>query len=134
MLTSPRFKELLDELRTQFEFVIVDTPPILVVTDPAVVAPRVDGVILCIRVTKNGRPFAERAREVLQSLGANIIGVVVNGFGTQVGGNKYGYEHYQYGAGEGYSYTYGYTYADKEAASYYAGEKTEELALPPSDK
>ncbi|MFL5328014.1 MAG: polysaccharide biosynthesis tyrosine autokinase [Gemmataceae bacterium] len=134
LLTSPKFKELLDELRTQFDFVIVDTPPILVVTDPAVVAPRVDGVILCIRVTKNGRPFAERAREVLASLGANVIGVVVNGFGSQVGGGKYGYEHYQYGYGEGYSYTYGYTYADKDAESYY-GDKTEpELALPPAEK
>jgi capsular exopolysaccharide synthesis family protein len=121
LLTSPRFKELLEELRTKYDFVLVDTPPVLVVTDPSVVAPRVDGVVLCIRVTKNGRPYAERAREVLASMGANVLGVVVNGFGTQVGGNRYGYEHYSYG--EGYSYTYGYTYgyADKEAASYYAG-------------
>lgn len=121
LLTSPKFSELIEQLRQMYDFVIVDTPPILVVTDPAVVAPRVDGVVLCIRVTKNGRPFAERAREVLTSLGANILGVVVNGFGTQVGGGKYGYEHYNYGYGEGYSYTYGYTYgySDKEAASYY---------------
>lgn len=125
LLTSPRFKELLEELRMKYDFVLVDTPPVLVVTDPAVVAPRVDGVVLCIRVAKNGRPFAERAREVLGSVGANVLGVVVNGFGTQVGGNRYGYEHYNYG--EGYSYTYGYTYgyADKEAASYYAGANEE---------
>ena len=137
LLTSPKFKELLEELRHQFDFVVVDTPPILVVTDPAVVAPRVDGVVLCIRVTKNGRPYAERAREVLASLGANVLGVVVNGFGAQVGGNKYGYEHYQYGYGEGYSYTYGYTYgyADKEAASYYSNNSTDEaFAAPPAEK
>jgi capsular exopolysaccharide synthesis family protein len=129
LLTQPRFKELLDELRKQFDFVIVDTPPILVVTDPAVVAPRVDGVVLCIRVNKNGRPYAERAREVLASLGANVLGVVVNGFGSQVGGNRYGYEHYQYGYGEGYSYTYGYTYgySDKEAASYYSANGDEPM-------
>jgi capsular exopolysaccharide synthesis family protein len=127
LLTSPKFSEIIEQLRQMFDFVVVDTPPILVVTDPAVVAPRVDGVVLCIRVTKNGRPYAERAREVLQSLGANVLGVVVNGFGTQVGGNKYGYEHYNYGYGEGYSYTYGYTYgyADKEAASYYGGQPDE---------
>lgn len=128
LLTSPRFKELLEELRSKYDFVVVDTPPVLVVTDPAVVAPRVDGVVLCIRVTKNGRPFAERAREVLASVGANVLGVVVNGFGAHAGGNRYGYEHYNYG--EGYSYTYGYTYgyADKEAASYYAAGHDEKPA------
>lgn len=127
LLTSPKFSELIEQLRAMYDFVIVDTPPILVVTDPAVVAPRVDGVVLCIRVTKNGRPYAERAREVLTSLGANILGVVVNGFGAQVGGGKYGYEHYNYGYGEGYSYTYGYSYgyADKEAASYYGNQPEE---------
>lgn len=136
LLTSPKFKDLLEELRHQYDFVIVDTPPILVVTDPAVVAPRVDGVVLCIRVTKNGRPYAERAREVLASLGANVLGVVVNGFGAAVGGNKYGYEHYNYGYGEGYSYTYGYTYgyADKEAASYYGNAPDEQHAVVPAGK
>ncbi len=136
LLTSPKFKDLLEELRHQYDFVIVDTPPILVVTDPAVVAPRVDGVVLCIRVTKNGRPYAERAREVLQSLGANVLGVVVNGFGATVGGNKYGYEHYNYGYGEGYSYTYGYTYgyADKEAASYYGNTADEPHSNVPAIK
>lgn len=136
LLTSPKFKDLLEELRHQYDFVVVDTPPILVVTDPAVVAPRVDGVVLCIRVTKNGRPYAERAREVLASLGANVLGVVVNGFGAQVGGNRYGYEHYNYGYGEGYSYTYGYSYgyADKEAASYYGNTPDEVHVATPAGK
>lgn len=122
LLTSPRFKDVLDAIRTHYDFVLVDTPPLLVVTDPSVVAPRVDGVVLCIRVTKNGRPFAERAKEILAALGANVLGVVVNGFGTQADGTRYGYEHYSagyggYGQGYGYGYGYGYTYGD---ASYYA--------------
>lgn len=121
LLTSPRFKELLDMIRSRYEFVIVDTPPLLVVTDPCVVAPRVDGVVLTIRVTKNGRPYAERAKEILASLGANVIGVVVNGFGGGAGG-RYGYEHYQYGYGYGYGYSYSYSYGykeDEQAKSYY---------------
>lgn len=112
LLTSPRFKELIDELREQFDFVIVDTPPLLVVTDPCVVAPRVDGVLLCIRVAKNGRPVAERAREVLASLGANVLGVVVNGvslFGQNYGyGYSYGYQYGQYDYGSQYQYKYEY--------------------------
>jgi capsular exopolysaccharide synthesis family protein len=132
LLTSPRFKELLDLIRAQYDFVIVDTPPLLVVTDPCVVAPRVDGVILAIRVTKNGRPFAERAKEVLASLGANVLGVVVNGLGSVAGGRYgYGYDQYQYGYG--YTYRYSYTYADEytddKAASYYTNDSP---VVPPN--
>src|SRR5262249_60628530 len=101
-----------------------DTPPLLVVTDPCVVAPRVDGVILAIRVTKNGRPFAERAKEILASLGANVLGVVVNGLGSQTGGRYgYGYDPYSYGYQYGSTNRYSYTYADEDgddkASSYY---------------
>jgi succinoglycan biosynthesis transport protein ExoP len=96
LLTSPRFKEVLDYLRDQYDFVIVDTPPLLVVTDPSVVAPRVDGVILNIRLTKNGRPPAQRSREILNSLGANVLGVVVNDVEQRAGGSGYqeGYGYY----------------------------------------
>jgi capsular exopolysaccharide synthesis family protein len=79
LLTSPRFQELLEDLRGRYDFVLIDTPPLLAVTDPCMVAARVDGVLLTIRLSKKGRPSAERAKEVLVALGANIVGVVVNG-------------------------------------------------------
>ena len=65
-------------LRDQFDFVIIDTPPLLAVTDPSIVAHKVDGVFLNLRFSKNGRPDAERAKDVLLNHKANIIGVVVN--------------------------------------------------------
>jgi succinoglycan biosynthesis transport protein ExoP len=101
LLTAPRFKELLDVLREQFDFVLIDTPPLLAVTDPSVVAPRVDGVLLTLRLTKNGRPSAERAKEMLDTLGANVLGVVVNGIdrnGSGSYGYGYGYGGYGYGS------------------------------------
>ena len=61
LLTSPQFQEVLDALRGAYDFVLVDTPPLLAVSDPAVVAPRVDGVLLTFRMTKKVRPAAERA-------------------------------------------------------------------------
>lgn len=136
LLTSPRFKELLDIIRAQYDYVILDTPPLLVVTDPCVVAPRVDGVLMAIRVTKNGRPFAERAKEILHSLGANVIGVVVNGLGGQGGGRYgYGYDSYNYGYGYGYTYRYSYTYTDEYTAekgqSYYAAPDHPEMPHQP---
>ena len=79
LLTSPRFAELLTQMRTLYDFVLIDTPPLLDVTDPAVVAPRVDGVLLAIRPRHCTRPSAERAHEILTTLGARLVGVVVNG-------------------------------------------------------
>jgi capsular exopolysaccharide synthesis family protein len=119
LLTSQRFKELLSLIREEFDFVIIDSPPLLAVTDPCVVAPRVDGVILTISVTKDGRDHAERAREVLGTLEANILGVVVNGTDPEEG---YGYKQYGYGQGyrygRGYGYGYGYGYGEGKANGY----------------
>ena len=61
LLTSPRFKEVLEALRDKYDLILVDTPPLLAVSDPSVVASQVDGVLMTIRVSKNGRPSAERA-------------------------------------------------------------------------
>jgi capsular exopolysaccharide synthesis family protein len=100
VLTSPRFTEFLAFIREQYDFVILDTPPLLAVTDPSVVAPRVDGVILTVRLTKNGRPHAERAKEMLATLGITVFGVVVNDVHRRSGADLYGYG---YGNGnEGY--------------------------------
>jgi capsular exopolysaccharide synthesis family protein len=101
LLTSPRFEEALGAAGAQYDFVLIDTPPLLAVTDPCVVAPRVDAVLLTIRITKNGRPQAERSKDILQSLGASIFGVVVNGI-VPGGGYGYGYgdSYYSRDAGD----------------------------------
>lgn len=105
LLTAPKFSEVLRELRESFDFVIVDTPPVLAVSDPSVVAPRVDGVLLVFRMTKNARPVTERAREQLGAVGARMLGVVVNASSARSGG---------YG-GYGYAYQYEYQYAESYA-------------------
>jgi len=96
LLSSPRLHEALQAAREHYDFVLVDTPPLLAVTDPSVVAPRVDGVLLNIRLSKNSRPDAERAREVLSTLGAKMIGVVVNGVGPDGVGYGAPRDHYSY--------------------------------------
>ncbi|NQT12330.1 MAG: polysaccharide biosynthesis tyrosine autokinase [Planctomycetes bacterium] len=87
LLTLPRFEELLHAVRNQYEVVLVDSPALLAVCDPSVIASRVDGVLLTIRITKNGAPAAIRARELLAGLGADVLGAVVNG---RHPGHKYG--------------------------------------------
>lgn len=112
LLTSPAFQHLLDTLRKDFDFVLIDTPPLLAVSDPSAVAPRVDGVLLVVRFSKYARPNAHRAKEMLAALRANVLGVVVNGYGRQ--GSPFGYDGYQ-----GYGYGYGdssYHHPEEDAA------------------
>jgi capsular exopolysaccharide synthesis family protein len=103
LLSSVRFQEVLDELRATYDYVILDTPPILAVSDPVAVAPRADGVILVFRMTRDARPAAERAKEELAGVGGRLLGVVVNASTERDMG--YGY---------GYGYRYDYQYADTE--------------------
>ena len=116
LITSPRVKQLINEMRESYDFVVIDTPPVLAVTDPCPVAARVDGVILTIRIKKNVKISANRAAEILGSIGANVVGVVVNGVGVQSGyGSQYSYGAYRSGYsysgyGQGYGYGYGYGY------------------------
>jgi succinoglycan biosynthesis transport protein ExoP len=145
LLTSVRFKELIDVLRDQYDYVVIDSPPVLAVTDPSAIAPRVDAVLLVLRLTKNARATSRHATETLASLGANILGVIVNGVGQQgrygygrygygygYAGYKYGYRGYGYGygyGGHGYGYGYGYgRYGYEESDKVYYEEKTEETA------
>lgn len=114
LLTSPKFTELLAELKGQYDFVVIDSPPVLAVSDPVAVAPRVDGVLVVLRMTKSTRPNAERTREQLSAVGARVLGVVVNASAERSSGY----------AGYGYSYQYDPHYAD----IYEAPE--EPLALP----
>jgi capsular exopolysaccharide synthesis family protein len=109
LLTSPAFHFVLVDLKAQYDFVIVDTPPVLAVSDPMAVASRVDGIILVIRMTNRARPAAERAREQLGAIGANVLGVIVNGTGPSGPGSDAGYK---YGYAYGYQYQYEYEYAD----------------------
>jgi non-specific protein-tyrosine kinase len=78
ILASQRMAEVLSLLRNQFEYVLIDTPPIIAVTDAAVLAPRVDGVILVVNAGKTRRDLAIKARDMLRQVNANILGVVLN--------------------------------------------------------
>lgn len=122
LLTSKRLPELLAVLRDEFDYVIVDSPPVLAVTDPCTIAPRVDTTILTFRIKKNIKVSAERARELLTSVGGNLLGIVVNGVGGTgpISAGRYGYGgygtryyNYNYGYGESYGAYGGYTYNDE---------------------
>lgn len=93
LLSDPRFVEVLKALRGRFDYVIVDTPPLLAVSDPLVVAQRVEAVVLTLRLGVTPRGDGERAAELLTDLGVNVLGVAVNSTRPQEG---YGYGGYRY--------------------------------------
>ncbi len=113
LLAGERFAAILTDLKGKFDHVVIDTPPLLVVSDPLVVAQRADAVVLVFGITRRSRGQVERARELLADTGANLIGVVVNGVDGPAGGYSAG--AYKYG----YHYEYQYTdqYADDADAS-----------------
>ena len=78
LLASPQMKEILGELRGQFDHVVIDTPPTLSVTDAVVLSPRVDAIILVIRSGQTTRQALRRARDILMQVNAHITGVLLN--------------------------------------------------------
>jgi len=78
LLGSDRMMEVVKLLGTHFNTIILDTPPLLAVTDALVLAPRVDGVILVIDPKKTKRGGVQHAIEQLKHVNANLLGVVLN--------------------------------------------------------
>jgi capsular exopolysaccharide synthesis family protein len=89
ILASQRMAEILALLRSRAEYVLIDTPPIIAVTDAAVLAPRTDGVLLVINAGKTRRDLAVKARDMLQQINAHILGVVLNN--AQIDKSAYAY-------------------------------------------
>ena len=79
LISSPRMRELLDWLTMRYDLVLIDTPPLLPVTDSQVFSTFVDGVLLVIRSGKARREHVKKAKSLLDHVGAKVIGVVLNG-------------------------------------------------------
>ncbi len=105
LLTGVRLREAIEWMRERYDYVIIDSPPLLAVTDPGVVGPQVDGVILALRSTKKGRVEAKRAKEILDNLSVTVFGVVLNALEQSRSQEDYGY----------YGYYRYYEYHDSDA-------------------
>jgi capsular exopolysaccharide synthesis family protein len=79
LLGSRRMGALIERLRGEADIVLFDTPPVVAVTDAAVLAPQVDGVLLVLHAGQTRRDRARESRQILEKVKANIVGVVLNG-------------------------------------------------------
>ena len=97
---SERFRRLLEELQTKFDRVIIDSPPVVAVTDAAVLSTLVDGTILVVRAFKTPKDLARHALRALADVGANTAGTVLNS--VNLNKTEYKNTHYYYYRKEGY--------------------------------
>jgi capsular exopolysaccharide synthesis family protein len=78
LLGSSRVTELLEQVRQEFDYVLLDVPPMRLVSDPAILATQGDGVLLVIDSQKTRRGSARQAMRSLEAVGAYVLGTVVN--------------------------------------------------------
>lgn len=97
LLMGPRFKKMLDEMQEHFDLIIVDTPPVLAVTDPAIVGNHCGTTLLVARFEVNSIKEIQLAIRRLESAGVIVKGAILNAVerkaATEYG---YGYYHYSY--------------------------------------
>jgi len=92
LLSTSAMAEFLRAVSAEYDIVLIDTPPVLPVTDSAIVAGQADGVLLVYQAGKVGRLVLKRAKAHLESTRAKVWGVVLNDVQTEVSG--YNYTHY----------------------------------------
>jgi capsular exopolysaccharide synthesis family protein len=98
LLNSQRFLDLLDSLAEKYDHVVIDSPPLLAVTDARIIAASADATVLVLRAGKSNRKLSELSIDGLVSVGAKLLGAVVNDV------RRRGYRYYgsygRYGYGE----------------------------------
>ena len=96
LLGSEKMATLLDQLKKVFDYILLDTPPVLAVTDALVVAPHTDGVILIVWSGKTPRESLRMAKEKLDMMNIKTLGVVINHLDLRDLGYYYKHYHYHY--------------------------------------
>lgn len=115
LLGSARFKSLVEEVSKKYSYVIIDTPPVGVVSDALVIAPQTAGLVLVVKDQSTPTDAIKHTIEAAKFADINILGAVMNGANPKAGGRygyrkygRYGYRKYSKYGKYGYGYGYGY--------------------------
>ncbi|MCI0485550.1 MAG: polysaccharide biosynthesis tyrosine autokinase [Blastocatellia bacterium] len=92
LISSEKMKSMLAKLSERYDHIVIDSPPLINVTDPVILSTLVDGVILVVHGGKSTRDVLRRARQELTNVGAKIFGVVLNNVDLR----HEGYDDYYY--------------------------------------
>jgi capsular exopolysaccharide synthesis family protein len=80
LLSSKRFSDLVNQMRLSFDYVLMDAPPVMAVSDPAILAVQGDAVLLVLDAQNTHEGSVRRSVRTLWSVGANVLGTVMNNF------------------------------------------------------
>jgi non-specific protein-tyrosine kinase len=94
LLTSAKMTQILDRLNENYDLIVIDTPPVLTVTDAAAMSASMDGVILVAKPGATKMSALAQTIDQLRSVGAHILGVVLND--VKPSSRKYGYYYSHY--------------------------------------
>jgi capsular exopolysaccharide synthesis family protein len=103
LIESHAMERLLEQAKSTYDLIVIDTPPLTAVSDAFPLLRKVDGVVIVGRVGRNRRDVAERLHETLTGAGAPLLGVIANGFKS--------------GGRGSYGYAYDYSYAPEPPSS-----------------
>lgn len=133
LLESEEMKKLTQELCARFDYVIIDTPPVLLISDALALAPSTDGCVLVSRHQVSYISDIERAINTLKFAKVNLLGIVVNDYKAPKTNSYGGYKKYYYY--NSYGYGYGSTDPEDTDASDEVEETEEEpVAAPTASK
>ena len=96
ILNSTRMKEFFDEVRTRYDYVFFDSPPIMGVSDASVLASLVDMVVLVVQHRKYPQSMTLRAKQTVEKVGGNLLGIVLNNISINQDSYYYYYSGYYY--------------------------------------
>ena len=121
LLASSNMRDVLMQLREQYDHIVIDTPPSLSVTDAVVLSPRADAVVLVIRSGQTTKQALRRSRDILTQVNAKVVGVLLNAVDLSSPDYYYYYE---------YQGKYARYYRDEESSAH--GEEDEMEETSPS--
>lgn len=112
LIGTDKMKEFIEKARADFDFVIIDTPPIAVVTDALLISKFADASIFVIRYNYSKKFVLKLLLDLKERHNVKGLGIVFNDVSAKYGSNYYGYSY-------GYGYKYGYRYGNENTSGYY---------------
>ncbi len=115
ILGSAQMKEMIAELKQRYDFIFFDSPPILGVSDASILASEVDMVMQVIQYRRYPQPMTIRAKQMIEKVGGNFVGIVLNNI------NMSQDEGYYYYSGYYHDYYYSRSASEQEAEAKASG-------------
>lgn len=115
LLSSHKLADAIRQLRGQYKFIVIDSPPIMAATDAVILSVQADGVLLVVRSGETPKEAFTRARDLLVSVKCRLLGVVLNAVDSSAPDYYYSYRYYPYS----------YGYGPQEAAELYSSKEAD---------